>query len=159
MVSKASDQAIFVPGSIPRGENHYESRGNRTQASEDHKPTLSPLHHGLWGCAGNVRLASVPCKTLRLTSIASFSVLTHCQFSGVPALLLTSYTDTGSPDSISMSGFRILFKFRDVAKHLSEVEVAEVKKRLRLLSAGQQKNNLFVWSRHFLKRFCGNKYF
>jgi hypothetical protein len=73
-----------------------------------------------------------------------FPVLTRCQFSGIPALTLASYTDSENPDSITLSGFRILFQFPEVGTMLGQVEAGEVKDRLKRLSAAQQKNNLFV---------------
>ena len=100
-----------------------------------------------------------PEKEIRLITFhffILFSVLTHCEFSGTPCLSLISFTDSEHPDSITMSGFRILFKIPELGQLFAQVDSKEVHLRLKKLSAVQQKDNLFVWKSNF--RMCNKKF-
>ena len=70
-------------------------------------------------------------------------MLTHSEFLGLPGLILVSYTDSEQPDSITMSGFRALFKIREIVGTL-EADSKTVQARLKKLAALEQKDNLFV---------------
>jgi hypothetical protein len=69
--------------------------------------------------------------------------LTHCEFSAIPCLLLSSYTDSESPDSITLSGFRNLFDVPEIGSGLC-VGQKLVQTRLKKIASIQQKDNLFV---------------
>ena len=80
---------------------------------------------------------------LRYIKILFLSVLTYCEFLGIPCLLLVSFTDSELPDSITLSGFQSLFKVPEI-RSLNVADVKTSQARLKKLVSLQQKDNLFV---------------
>merc|ERR1719369_60005 len=76
----------------------------------------SPATH----CLATPQLSGpLPCDRLPAPNILSglpAAVLSLCQMRGMPGLLLVTYTDVLSPDSISLSGFCPMFSVEAVAK-------------------------------------------
>jgi len=64
----------------------------------------------------NENRLTVPCQPLEQPNVikgVSASVLTECKFKEIPCIVLVSYVDSLSPDSITLSGFMPLFKISE----------------------------------------------
>jgi len=88
-----------------------------------------------------------PCERLEQPNVVNgvpASVLTECKFRNIPCLLLVSFVDSHSPDSITLSGFMPLFKvseFSNVKKTSKDTSNERLKS---LYSKPKKTENIFM---------------